>query len=174
MTQIDHDQSLQARIAALEQELAELRQRQATTQSGARVKGDVATHGGDFVGRDQIVNITAESPPDDLLAAYYRCVAAECRRLPLGVIDKEFLRTSQGVVAGQHDVPLPDVYVDLDVVTPAEERARDGRAWAMRLIRGEGEDRTPLLEALSQDGAARVVLLGDAGSGKTTFANYLT
>ena len=174
MTQIDHDQSLQARIAALEQELAELRQRQATTQSGARVKGDIATHGGDFVGRDQIVNITAESPPDDLLAAYYRCVAAECRRLPLGVIDKEFLRTSQGVVAGQHDVPLPDVYVDLDVVTPAEERDRDGRAWAMRLIRGEGEDRTPLLEALSQDGAARVVLLGDAGSGKTTFANYLT
>ncbi|PKO22486.1 MAG: hypothetical protein CVU38_09080, partial [Chloroflexi bacterium HGW-Chloroflexi-1] len=174
MSQTHDDQSIQARIAALEQELAELRQRQAATQGGARVEGDVDTQGGDFIGRDQHITYTGEEPPDDLLAAYYRCLAAECRRLPLGMIDKEFLRTSQGATADRHDVPLPDVYVDLDVVTPAEERARDGRAWAMRLMRGEGEDRTPLLEALSKDEMTKVVLLGDAGSGKTTFANYLT
>ena len=46
------------------------------------------------MGRDKIV-ITAETPPEDLLLAYNRSLAAECRRLPLGIIDKEFVRASR-------------------------------------------------------------------------------
>jgi formylglycine-generating enzyme required for sulfatase activity len=121
-----------------------------------------------------ITNITAESPPEDLLAAYYRCVAAECSRLPLGVIDTQFVRASQGgPTGGEQAIPLPDIYVDLDVVAPVEERKRNARAWALQLARGEGGERTPLLDALARPAAARAVLLGDAGSGKTTFVNYL-
>ena len=71
------------------------------------------------------------------------------------MIDKQFVRASADTVPDGHDVPLPDIYVDLDVVRPSEERARDSRAWAMRLMRGEGKDRTPLLEALGKPATPR-------------------
>jgi formylglycine-generating enzyme required for sulfatase activity/energy-coupling factor transporter ATP-binding protein EcfA2 len=117
------------------------------------------------------VNISPEDVPvDTLLKAYYRSLAAECSRLPLGVIDVEFVRTSR-----KGDVPLPDVYVDLDVTTPPKpDEEEDRRDWALRLERGDGDDRTALLEAITQENNRRAVLLGEAGSGKTTFVNYLT
>ncbi|HEY4688127.1 MAG TPA: NACHT domain-containing protein, partial [Anaerolineae bacterium] len=143
------------------------------TEGGAVVLGAVDTGGGKFVGRDDLsttINASADAPPEELLEAYYRALANECRRLPLGVIDVEFVRTS-----GEQPVPLPDVYVDLDVVTPAGQPQKDDeRAWALRLMRGEGENRASLLDAITQPGASHTVLLGNAGSGKSTFVNYLT
>jgi len=136
-----------------------------------KIGRQINTAGGPYVAGDFI--ITADSPPEDLLCAYYRCVAAECSRLPLGVIDTEFLRASQGGGQGEQAIPLPDIYVDLDVVAPAQERGKNPRAWALQLARGEGKERTALLDALSQPAARRAVLLGDAGTGKTTFVNYL-
>ncbi len=166
---------------------AEALRRQVDTAGGAYVAGSVTAQG-DFVGRDKTVEgdevhgdkvmgnkiVTAESPPDDLLAAYYRCVAEECSRLPLAAIDKEFMRVGSSA-AGQGEplIPLPDIYVDLDVVAPAKASKKDRRAWALQLVRGEGEERIPLLDALAKSAARRAVLLGDAGSGKTTFVNYL-
>jgi len=152
--------------ADLESQLALL------TEGGAVITGGVDTGGGKFVGRDDLsttINVTADAPPEELLEAYYRSLANECRRLPLGVIDVEFVRTS-----GEQLVPLPDIYVDLDVVTPASQREKDERAWALRLMRGEGENRTPLLGAITLPEASHAVLLGEAGSGKSTFVNYLT
>ena len=133
---------------------------------GGKIGRQVNTGGGNFIGHDLIIG--AEAPPEDLLRAYYRAVAAECRRLPLGVIDTEFVRTS-----GNQPIPLPDIYVDLEVVAPAKERGESKRAWALRLTRNEGE-RTSLLQALAQPAATKAVLLGDPGSGKTTFVNNLT
>ena len=145
---------------------------------GSFFGGEVDNRGGFLVGGNYTVNVAPEAPPLDLLRAYYTSLAAECCRLPLGVIDVEYVRTS-----GVQPIPLPDIYVDLDVVTAAEERpgssdkpeksARAERTWALRLMRGEGSDRAPLLEALAAPAAARTVLLGDPGSGKTTFVNYL-
>ena len=82
-----------------------------------------------FVGRDDysttFIANPDQYPPEELLQAYYRSLAAECSRLPLGIIDTQFIRTS-----GDQPVPLPDVYVDLDVITPAQERSKgDERAW---------------------------------------------
>ncbi len=154
-------------LADLESQLALL------TEGGAVITGDVDTGGGKLVGRDDLsttINVTADAPPEELLEAYYRSLANECRRLPLGIIDVEFVRTS-----GEQLVLLPDIYVDLDVVTPAPQRAKgDERAWALRLMRGEGENRTPLLGTITQPEASHAVLLGEAGSGKSTFVNYLT
>jgi formylglycine-generating enzyme required for sulfatase activity len=145
------------------------------TAGGAAIFGDVKVdHGGRFVGRDDYSTTIIEHPeqysPEDLLTFYYRALANECRRLPLGVIDTQFIRTS-----GDQPVPLPDIYVDLDVIAPPRQRAKnDEREWAWRLLRGEGDGRTPLLTAITQPRATRLVLLGDPGSGKTTFVNYLS
>ncbi len=148
------------------------------TGGGPFVAGGVAVEGGDFVGHDKwqlwverlyLGRPTDQVPPEALLQAYLRSLAAECRRLPLGVIDKEFMRAS-----GEQPIPLPDIYVDLDVVAPARKDVEDERAWALRLVRGEGRERTPLLEAVAGSENGRAVLLGDPGSGKTTFVNYLS
>ena len=117
------------------------------------------------------INISPEDiPVDTLLNAYYRSLAAECSRLPLGVIDVEFVRKSS-----KGDVPLPDVYVDLDVTTPPKpDEGEDRHDWALRLEKGDGDNRIALLEAITHENNQRAVLLGEAGSGKTTFVNYLT
>ncbi len=171
-------------------------QQQIDTGGGALVLGNVATGGGRFVGRDEVHVTIAENlymvgvdadglivanavgerrrlpldqaPTGKLLAFYYRWLAAECRRLPLGVIDNQWLGAGE-----QQTVPLPDVYVDLDVIPSAPKEAESQRGWAMRLVRGLGESstRVPALAALARERLA--VLVGDAGSGKTTFVNYL-
>ncbi len=143
---------------------------------GAVVMGNL-TVGGDFTGRDSI-RIEGDAyfgvpeagaKPADLLRAYYRHLATECARLPLGVVDPRFVEPgSSGEVA------LHEVYVDLDVVAPVRGEEESAKLWGLRLSRGEGDSRTPLLEALAAPEAARVVLLGDPGSGKTTFVDYLT
>jgi formylglycine-generating enzyme required for sulfatase activity len=111
-------------------------------------------------------------------AAYFRVLAKECSALPLGIIDTRFSAT-----VGEDSIPLPDIYVDLDVIAPAEPLGQgedeqeggkpDRGRWAFRLVRGEGRDRTPVLAALAGEEHSRAVVLGEAGSGKTTFAHYL-
>lgn len=110
------------------------------------------------------------------IAAYFRALAADCKRLPLGIIDTRFIST-----AGENTVLLPDIYVELHVVTPAIELSEgeeggapeeETRRRSHRLARGEGRGRTSLPEAVADH--QRAVLLGDAGAGKTTFGQYLT
>lgn len=145
------------------------------TGGAAYVGGNVDTGGGEFVGRDKHEThihhhaLDATEQPETLLAAYYRSLAEECRRLPLGIIDSQFVSAK-----GEDAVPLTDIYVDLDVTAPSAPERGDEKGWAVRAALGEGAERTPLLEALAAPDDARAVLLGDAGSGKTTFVNYLT
>ncbi|MCB1809907.1 MAG: NACHT domain-containing protein, partial [Candidatus Competibacteraceae bacterium] len=103
-----------------------------------------------------------------LQEAYYRCLAHECSRLPLGDIDPKF--DKPGMDDG---VRLAKVYTDLHVVNPVRHEDDDERDWGLRLARGEGQERQSVLEAISGDERC-VVLIGDPGSGKTTLVNYLT
>ncbi|MBN1137953.1 MAG: SUMF1/EgtB/PvdO family nonheme iron enzyme [Anaerolineae bacterium] len=119
---------------------------------------------------DQYIGMSLDQvAPETLLEAYLRWLADDCRRLPLGVVDPRFVRAGS-----ESPVPLDRVYVDLDVLSPPKEEAPEGERvlWG-RLMRGEGGERTPLLEAISHPKLTRFVLLGDPGSGKTTFVNYL-
>lgn len=60
--------------------------------------GDAFVGGsGKFVGRDDysttIIANPDRYPPEELLTCYYRALAADCCRLPLGIIDTQFIRT---------------------------------------------------------------------------------
>jgi hypothetical protein len=164
------------------------------TVGGAVFAGDV-TAGGDVVGRDQLeaqgersvviggdasqvvlitgdgnrVRIaTGEAPPDILLAAYCRDLAAECSHLPLGVVDPRFAQPGADT-----QVSLPSVYTDLHVVSVPREEGEDERRYGLRLARGDEGERRPLLDVVTGDRGSRAVLVGDAGSGKSTFVDYL-
>ena len=149
------------------------------TGGGAFVAQGVTVENGDFVGGDKwmlwVNHLHIHKPPDQvpleaLLQAYLRALAADCSSLPLGVVDPRFLQTN-----ARRPVSLSNVYVDLDVMAPLrDEGENEGKGFFGRLARGEAGERTPLLEAVSHPEATRVVLLGDAGSGKTTFVHYLT
>lgn len=137
------------------------------TSGGAFFAGDVQVEYGDLVGRDkwqlQVEKVSLDVPPEQippesLLQAYLRALAAECSHLPLGVVDPRFVQSEL-----ESPVPLPAVYVDLDVLAPVQEEQED-----------DGTERTKLLEALMDPRRTHVVLLGEPGSGKTTFINHLT
>jgi formylglycine-generating enzyme required for sulfatase activity len=114
--------------------------------------------------------LSMEDAADLCLRGYYHALAGECSNLPLGVIDVRLTPAS----LQQDRLRLPEVYIDLDVSAVQHEKGEDPRQWGMRMARGEGEGRTPLLAATGDPDLPRVVLLGDAGSGKTSFVNYLT
>ncbi len=160
------------------------------------IEGDVNIQQGDFVGRDKIIQKIAERAvvfrqdahgnlvvtgdgntftfqadevPKVLLAAYLRSVAHECGRLPLGLLDPDF-----ATPGAEAQVTLRNVYTDLDVVSPPPGEEEGHRFWGMRLAKGEEGARTPVLEAIAQPESPYLALLGEAGSGKSTFVNYLT
>ena len=107
-------------------------------------------------------------PPAALLRAYYRSLAAECSRLPLGLVDPEF-----AAPGGENRLALKSVYTDLDVVSPPRDEEESHKEFGLRLARGESGQRTPLLQAITHPEVHQMALLGDPGSGKTTFVNYL-
>jgi formylglycine-generating enzyme required for sulfatase activity len=109
----------------------------------------------------------SQIPPDELTRAYLRALANECCRLPLSIVAPRFLEGNQ-----EGTVSLSDIYVDLDVQAPARER--DPRTKRGELIEMEARsERTPILKALANQQLTKIVLLGDAGSGKSTFVQYL-
>jgi formylglycine-generating enzyme required for sulfatase activity len=163
--------------AQLDRELAAQHMTLTINSAGGPVIMGNLTVGGDFTGHDRI-EVSGDAyfgvpvdgaKPTELLQAYYRHLAAECARLPLGVVDPRFVKPGSS-----GEVPLHVVYVGLDVVAPVRAEEESAKVWGLRLSRGEGDSRVSLLEALSAPEAARVVLLGDPGSGKTTFVDYLT
>ncbi|MCE7985165.1 MAG: NACHT domain-containing protein [Caldilinea sp. CFX5] len=165
-------------IASLQQQLTQI-EAQIQTSGGALVGHDVVTSGGAFVGRDQqihgdlvrgdkIIQNPEQVAPEDLLAAYHRDLNREACRLPLGFIDETYVHSR-----GEQGPPLPDIFVDLDVVAPLPRAEESEQGWALRLARGQGDERLALLAALAQPEQRYTVLLGDAGSGKSTCVNYL-
>lgn len=115
-----------------------------------------------------------ESPPASLREFYLRKLAAACAELPFGILDPRFSEAT-----GAHPLTVNDIYIDLDVMAPA---ARDDQgSFLKRIARrleappaGSIPDRVPILDALARPDLSRVVLLGEMGSGKSTFVQYMT
>lgn len=139
---------------------------------GLTINGNV-TGGNVIVGDHNRVEykLTLEQAGTVFLLGYYRALAAECSRLPLNIITNTMGSVS---LQGEQEITLPDVYTDLNVTVAQGPKKQSRRDYALRLERGESDGQEPLLKAISEKQANRIALLGVAGSGKTSFVNYLT
>ncbi len=188
-------------IAPLREQEAELA-RQINTEGGAYVESNVKTDV--FIGRDQniaiyISNGVYDGPaPDtadtDTAESIYRQVIADrCGELPLRGMDLNASDAS----STHKPLSLSGVYIALDsktvVATETVEKALRGEAVDWRkgpdheakgresvemLLAAAESERGPKTRSLSTLEAVilerQLVLLGDPGSGKTTFANHLS
>ena len=105
---------------------------------------------------------------------YLRYLANECNRLRLSAIDPQYVTLN-----GESKITLAQVYTDLEVETLVRQELEEGKGkrerdqMALQMERGESR-RMTALQAVSDEASPRVVLLGAPGSGKSTFASYLT
>ena len=105
--------------------------------------------------------------PAEALRIYRRVFAASCRRLPLRGVDVG-ASDPQG---GQQRLNLDHVYVALDTTSSVElePEKRDRRERQPM----EERERRPLATLEATAANPRLVLLGDPGSGKSTFLSHL-
>ncbi|MCK7480163.1 MAG: hypothetical protein M0C28_25010 [Candidatus Moduliflexus flocculans] len=71
------------------------------------------------------------------------------------------------------EVSLIEIYTDLDVVSAPRAADEAASRWGLRLARGEGGERTPLLPAIAEPLGAPSGAGGRCRVGKTTFVNYV-
>ncbi len=116
------------------------------------------------------VPVMPAADPARLEAAYLRRVQTACNALPLAAIDPRAVERHR-----QRTMDLLAVYVALDTRTPVAVEEEKGKEKRRRPEEPAGPEREtrPLsaLEAVARD--RQMVLLGDPGSGKSTFANFL-
>ncbi len=122
------------------------------------------------VGEGNRLEVSGEQIGDLFLRGYLRALAEECSHLPLGIIDPRLAPSP----LQQDTLRLADVYTDLDVISAPNDGTEDHRRFGRRLALGQGEGRAPLMEVVCEAKNKHLALLGDAGSGKTSFVNYLT
>jgi len=169
-------EELRAQLAAMQAQMAALQRQISAQQSGsgavAQDGGTAAGAGGVAVGGSVYGNIYSGEPPTDdrqALAIYRRMFVGSARYLPLRGVD---IRASDPRGDGQ-PMALEQVYVALDTtsqrpMTPAERKA------AQKEQPNRGDDKMVTLSALEALIAnRRMALLGDPGSGKSTFLTHL-
>lgn len=187
---------LQVQIAALQRQLAAV---QSGSGSIAQGEGNVAAgERGIAVGRDFIGTVYQGAPPKndaEALALYRRMLARSAGQLPLRGVHVG----ASDPTSNEKQVDLDQVYVNLDTTAqfwPGEQgkpkglmnasclqqlaetlRLGSGRAAAEELtssLHHEGKKGEPLPAVLATALNRRIVLLGDPGSGKSTFVNHLS
>ena len=114
-------------------------------------------------------NLLVNPDHASLIEAYYRSLSKACQQLPLGILDKQFIDTSNG-----NTIELKDVYTDVDVLNSLREESESDHKYGWCLANAESKERVSLMEGITQKNKPHIVLLGDAGSGKSAFVNYLT
>ncbi len=137
-----------------------------SSQNNSKISlGDRTSISGDVFTGDKInLAINVESSIEELIAGYYLAIASECNGLPIGIID-----TNTVNVSFEQPINLTDVYVELDAYQ-IEQVETDTSS---RGLREEAGKSLPVYKILENSKQKKIILLGEAGSGKTTFVNYL-
>ena len=156
-------------LATMRELVAFLRRAQPNTV-GIRVNQITAqsvTSGGDIV-----YVLTAPTPgleecdTTNLLHCYLEELAHEANRLPWTSVEREYAHSEGG-----EDIGLAEVYTELDTTKLENvECEEELRQFLSQLEKGEAH-RIPAQEMVNQE--ARLLILGDPGSGKSTFVNHL-
>jgi len=127
--------------------------------------------GGVAVGGNVQGNVYVGSPPQDpaeALGIYRQVLVSACRHLPLRGVDAG----ASDPTGSQQRLELAQVYVDLDTKTQVPLTAKEKKKRGRRARLEERETR-PLGVLEATIGNRRLVILGDPGSGKSTFVSYL-
>jgi formylglycine-generating enzyme required for sulfatase activity len=111
---------------------------------------------------EKIQQAALPSQQGDLRERYLALMAEEWRKLRLSALDP-----TDASPQSRHPMTLEQVYVSLDTTTPRPERLRQ------RQEEGEAEPPLSVIEALWLAPEGHMVLLGQPGSGKSTFSRYL-
>jgi formylglycine-generating enzyme required for sulfatase activity/3',5'-cyclic AMP phosphodiesterase CpdA len=145
--------------------------------AGARAAGAGGVVADTIHGSVTITNVEkqeAHAPaidPARLEEAYLRRLLVVCNALPLAVIDPRAVERTR-----QQTMDLMAVYVALQTRTqvPIQGKGKSKKQRGQQAIAAELERQTRSLSALeAADQNQLMALLGDPGSGKSTFANYL-
>ncbi|GIK38024.1 MAG: hypothetical protein BroJett011_18570 [Chloroflexota bacterium] len=151
---------LPKRLEALVQRVVEASR---PTSSDVTVSGDLTVYG-DIVTGVQLINQSPPPPPPDpcesLGRRYLQALAEQVTELPLAALGKEG--------AAAKPVTLEQVYINLNITRLVELNEAKKKVASFR-----NEDKKPIA---ALDAAAQhkwLVLLGDPGSGKSVFVNYL-
>ena len=165
------EETYQATVAALQVQNGA---RQATVSGPGALAlegGTAVGEGGIAVGRDVHGNVYVGSPPQDVAEAlriYRRVLISTCRHLPLRGVDVG----ASDPTGGQQCLDLAQVYVDLGTKSHVPLTEGEKKQRGRRIPVGERETR-PLGVLEATVGNRRLVILGDPGSGKSTFLSHL-
>lgn len=144
--------------------------RDISTGGGAYVApGATIEAGGDVVGRDKITHIhqgeDVAAKRAELRRIYLQWLANEVNRVPMREVDAQ----QDNAQADALRINLCDVYIGLNTTTQVEIEAKNQQANGQ--IRFFDDPPLSALEAMKQNRWA--VLLGEPGSGKSTFVHHL-
>ncbi len=139
----------------------------AAGQDGVAVGGNV---GGDVLGtgaRKEVHHHSSDQKrrEEEALDCYLRNVQRLCNALPLAALAEEEKPHHRA------EVTLNRVYISLNTTTRVSLLEKDDASQQEELFRRREDRPLPALAAAAQE--VRLVILGDPGSGKSTFVNYL-
>ncbi len=117
--------------------------------------------------REIVDRLDRRPRPATLRALYLDWLAQECNLLPLSAFHPRYASPAE-----RPRLTLRQVYVPLEAIMPLRAEGQKRRIDPLALAEREEPQRVPALRALAEH--PKAVLLGDPGSGKTTFVNHLT
>ena len=127
--------------------------------SGNMIRGDNST----IIQEQHIHQVSETMPPAEKAGIHYlKRLQHRCNALPLAALGENATTSDE--------VGLEQVYIDLDTQTQVKIKDEEERE-KRQLQRGQNTRPLPVLEAAQQK--KRMVLLGDPGSGKSSFVRYL-
>ena len=113
-----------------------------------------------------VVNAPVQPDRSALVTQYYQALRKTCQRINLSLVDVKFDELTKHM---KNAVTLPVVYQEMDVVS-IRRQPEEGGEGRMSL---RGDERKPLTLACAEEKHRRLVILGDAGSGKSMFMDNL-